>query len=199
MKEVVKPNGITLPSGQDVPFGTWLGISVSGISQDERYYSDPHKYDPFRFSRARTEIALMERDKKNGNTNTTTTTATDEAITNEKNVADVDNSMKPIIGKVNDTADRNKLNGSWLSTTTGEFGAFGLGRHSWYVIFSFAFSYFPEAVLAPFLPLSPPPLAAFFNSCRYIYVDKNHKITQPGAMVCIPHYENHCCLYCAQL
>lgn len=84
MKEVVKPNGITLPSGQEVPFGAWLGISVSGISQDERYYSDPHKYDPFRFSRARTEIALMERDKKNGNTNTTTTTATEKRLPTRK-------------------------------------------------------------------------------------------------------------------
>ena len=102
----------------------------------------------------------MERDKKNGNTNTTT--ATDEAITNEKNVVDVDNSMKPIIGKVNDTADRNKLNGSWLSTTTGEFGAFGLGRHSWYAIFSFAFSYFPEA--CQLIPCWPSSLLSFLRS-----------------------------------
>lgn len=161
MKEVVHPNGITLPGGQEVPYGTWLGISVSGISQDERYYSDPHNYDPFRFSRARTEVALMERNKKKNNDNhaaianaTATTTVLDKVITNEKNVVDVDSLTEPIIGKVDDTADCDKLDGSWLSTTSEDFGAFGLGRRSWYVVFfPFSFSYFSELVLAPFLPL----------------------------------------------
>lgn len=60
MQEVVHPNGVTLPDGQKIPRGAWLGISLTGISHDERYYPDPHTYDPFRFSRARTEIALME-------------------------------------------------------------------------------------------------------------------------------------------
>lgn len=142
MKEVVQPNGVTLPSGQEVPFGVWLGVSISGISQDERYYPDPHKYDPFRFSRARTEVALLERNKRNGNDNNTATTpataattATDKVITNDKNGVDVDSLTEPIIGKADDTADRNKLNGSWLSTTSEDFGAFGLGRHSWYLVF----------------------------------------------------------------
>lgn len=161
MKEIVHPNGITLPGGQEVPFGAWLGISISGISQDERYYSDPHNYDPFRFSRARTEVALMERNKKNSNDNhaaittaTAATTVLDKVITNEKNVVDVDSLTEPIIAKVDDTADCNKLDGSWLSTTLEDFGAFGLGRHAWYVVFFlFSFSYFSDLVLAPFLPL----------------------------------------------
>ena len=161
MKEVVHPNGITLPGGQKVPFGAWLGISVSGISQDERYYSDPHNYDPIRFPRARTEVALMERNKKNSNDNhaaittaTATTTALDNVITNEKNEVDVDSLTEPIIGKVDDTADCNKLDGSWLSTTSEDFGAFGLGRHAWYVVFfPFSPSYFSDLVLGPFLPL----------------------------------------------
>ena len=167
MKEVVQPNGITLPGGQEVPFGAWLGVSISGISQDERYYPDPHKYDPFRFSRARTEVALLEKNKKNGNTdhaatttNTTTATikATDKVVTNEKNAVDVDSLTEPIVEKVDDPAARNKLNGSWLSTATEDLGVFGLGRHSWYVggfffLPSFSFSYFSDVILAPFLPL----------------------------------------------
>lgn len=147
MREVAHPNGITLPDGQKVPHGAWLGISISGISRDERYYSDPDKYDPFRFSRARTEIALMKSDKKNGNTDetaattatatTTTTTAkaTDKVISNEKNgVNDDDYSPEPVHGNVNGTATNcNKLDGSWLSTPTEEFFTFGFGKHSWYV------------------------------------------------------------------
>lgn len=69
-------------------------------------------------------------------------------------MVDVDSLTEPIIGKVDDTADCNKLDGSWLSTTSEDFGAFGLGRHAWYVVFfPFSFSYFSDLVHAPFLPL----------------------------------------------
>ena len=210
MKEVVHPNGITLPGGQEVPFGAWLGVSISGISKDERYYPDPHKYDPFRFSRARTEVAILERNKKNGNTDhaATTTTiattkATDKVVSNEKDVVDADSLTETIIGKVDDPAARNKLNGSWLSTTTEDFGVFGFGRRSWYVIFfSFSFSYFSDVVLPPFLPLYAPfpsPRSLFKIPIDVYTLTKKHKITQPGAMVCIPHHENDSRLYRAQL
>lgn len=169
MKEVVHPNGVTLPDGHKIPLGTWLGVSNLGISQDERYYSDPHKYDPFRFSRARTEIALMHGNEKDGNTDctatTVTTTTTDKV---EKNGIDVDHSTEPVIGKVNGTADSNKLNGSWLSTVTEDLGIFGLGRHSWYIHFSFLF-FVSDPVLTP----TPPPFATLFYIYS-IYVDKNH-------------------------
>lgn len=110
MQEVVHKNGVTLPNGQKIPYGAWLGISLTGISQDERFYPDPHKYDPFRFSRARTEVALMDEMKK--------TEVSKEAVGEKIN------------GTVHD-----KPNGSWLSTTTEDFGTFGFGRHSWYVFF----------------------------------------------------------------
>lgn len=67
MKEVVHPNGVTLPDGQKIPHGAWLGVSLSGINHDERYYADPDTFDPFRFSRARTEIALMGKEEKERN------------------------------------------------------------------------------------------------------------------------------------
>ena len=143
MKEVVHPNGVTLPDGQKIPLGSWVGISNLGISQDERYYPAPHKYDPFRFSRARTEIALIEGNEKNGNTGcavtTATTATTDKMGFSEKNGVDADYSTEPVIGKVKGTADRNKLNGSWVSTVTEDFAIFGLGRHAWHVIFSILF------------------------------------------------------------
>lgn len=129
MQEVVHPNGVTLPDGQKIPRGAWLGISLTGISHDERYYPDPHTYDPFRFSRARTEIALME--EKNKNTTIDSATTVTKAAVSEKNGVDVDYSTEPAIGKVDNNTDRNKLNGSWLSTTAEEFGTFGFGRHSW--------------------------------------------------------------------
>lgn len=145
MKEVVHPNGVTLPDGQKIPLGSWVGISNLGISQDERYYSAPHKYDPFRFSRARTEIALIEGNEKNGNTGCAVSTAndaaTDKIAFSEKNGIDADYSTEPVIGKVKGTGDRNKLNGSWASTVTEDFAIFGLGRHAWHVIFLFSLSF----------------------------------------------------------
>lgn len=109
MHEVVHKNGVILPDGNKVCHGTWLGVSVVGINQDERYYADPHKYDPFRFSRARTEAALTMGGTKN--------TDSLNKETGEKLKATVPN----------------KPNGSWLSTAQEEFGTFGYGRHSWSV------------------------------------------------------------------
>lgn len=141
----MQPNGVVLPDGQKIPRGAWLGVSLTGISHDERYYDNPDTYDPFRFSRARTEIAhLMEEDSKNesaassiDNNSASTTILTNSAVSENKGV-DVDHSTEPAIGKkIIDnsngitTTDRNKLNGSWLSTTAEDFGTFGFGRHSW--------------------------------------------------------------------
>ena len=150
MHEVVDPNGVTLPDGQKIPHGAWLGVLLTGVGHDKRYYNDPDTYDPFRFSRARTEIALLplleeedeEEEKKNKK-------CANSAVSESKNGAvdvDVDNySTEPAIGNIDNkssittttttstTTDHpnNKLNGSWLSTTAEEFGAFGIGRHSW--------------------------------------------------------------------
>lgn len=63
MHTVIHKKGVTMPDGQHLPRGALVGVSLADISQDERYYPDPHNYDPFRFSRARSEIALMAKTK----------------------------------------------------------------------------------------------------------------------------------------
>ena len=104
MQQVMHKNGVTLPDGNHVPQGQWLGVSLTGINQDARYYPDPHKYNPWRFSRAREELALK-----------------DETFGSD--------STKPVD---NDKPD-NKPNGSYLSTSEDRFAPFGFGKHSWYV------------------------------------------------------------------
>ncbi|MCJ1347657.1 hypothetical protein MMC31_005885 [Peltigera leucophlebia] len=113
MQQVMHKNGVTLPDGNRVPQGQWLGVSLTGINQDERYYPDPHKYNPWRFSQAREEIAL-----KHGTFGSDST----EPVDNDKPDNKVDN----------DKPD-NKPNGSYLSTSEDRFAPFGFGKHSWYV------------------------------------------------------------------
>lgn len=60
-RQVVPKNGIILPSGHHLPQGAWLGCSALGI-QNERFYAEPEKYDPFRLSKAREEMTARERD-----------------------------------------------------------------------------------------------------------------------------------------
>lgn len=67
MRQVVHKNGITIPSGQHLPQGAWLGCSALGVQNDERFYLEPERYDPFRFSKAREEMAATrESDAGNG-------------------------------------------------------------------------------------------------------------------------------------
>lgn len=62
MQEVIHKMGVTLPDGSHLPQGQWLGVSLKGITLDERFYSDPHNYDPWRFSRAREELKTLGSD-----------------------------------------------------------------------------------------------------------------------------------------
>ncbi|KAK1144796.1 hypothetical protein N8T08_004807 [Aspergillus melleus] len=48
-KEVMQESGLTLPSGQHLPKGTWLGAASMGIHLDDRFYPDAKIYKPFRF------------------------------------------------------------------------------------------------------------------------------------------------------
>jgi cytochrome P450 len=48
-RKVVPKEGVTLPSGQHLPKGTWLGVPVVGIHSDENIYPNAAKYEPFRF------------------------------------------------------------------------------------------------------------------------------------------------------
>ena len=53
MREVVKHDGLTLPEGTHLPRGSLLGVSLVGVHTDERFYSKPNGYDPFRFVRSK--------------------------------------------------------------------------------------------------------------------------------------------------
>lgn len=127
MHEVLSKTGITLPNGPHVPRGAWLGITVTGIHLDERYYPRAHTYDPFRFSRGRAEIAKMEETQKTESTKAACekTRENDEPSTTEAAISE-----KPADSS---KAVESKPNGALLSTSQEEFPAFGFGRHSWYV------------------------------------------------------------------
>lgn len=111
MHEVLPQKGVALPNGPDIPRGTWLGIALTGIQLDERYYPAAHTYDPFRFSHDRAKLTLMEEIQRTEST-------------------------KRIDEKTEDNVSANKLvqdksNGALLSTSQEEFPAFGFGRNSW--------------------------------------------------------------------
>ncbi|KAL3482120.1 cytochrome P450 [Aspergillus californicus] len=48
-REVIHPDGLTLPTGHHLPRGTWVATSALDVNLDERLYADPMRYDPSRF------------------------------------------------------------------------------------------------------------------------------------------------------
>jgi cytochrome P450 len=48
-REVIHPSGITLPSGQHLPRGTWVAASTLDIHNDEKFYPEAQSYKPYRF------------------------------------------------------------------------------------------------------------------------------------------------------
>lgn len=66
-REVVPKDGITIPGVSHLPQGTWVATAALSLHMDERYYPEPKKYDPFRFSRGREEDASIS---KGGSTGT---------------------------------------------------------------------------------------------------------------------------------
>ncbi|OXV06042.1 hypothetical protein Egran_06192 [Elaphomyces granulatus] len=60
--KVIPKEGITLPSWQQLPKGTWLGIPVVGIHSDENIYPNAAKYEPFRFCNRKPGEELDEKD-----------------------------------------------------------------------------------------------------------------------------------------
>lgn len=69
---------------------------------DERYYPNPQQYEPWRFSRARDQLAIFRSGSGSGSDST----------------------------KENSTDD-DKPNGGWLSTVDERFATFGFGKDSW--------------------------------------------------------------------
>jgi cytochrome P450 len=49
MKMVVAPEGVTLPDGSHIPYGTKVGVSGYSVHHDEELYASALEYDPFRF------------------------------------------------------------------------------------------------------------------------------------------------------
>ncbi|KAF2097882.1 cytochrome P450 [Rhizodiscina lignyota] len=60
MKMVVKREGVTIPSGEHLPYGSKVGVTAYGPHHDESIYPQAFKYDAFRFSRAIEDPALFE-------------------------------------------------------------------------------------------------------------------------------------------
>jgi cytochrome P450 len=115
-KEVIAPEGITLPDGTHVPQGVKIGVSSFTIHHDASIYSDPWSFDPFRFSRpCKEDIEDMKQDY-----GVEVQAAPGEAngIPNHKNEA-----------LVSKTAEVKK--GPTLVTTSAEFMGFGHGRWAW--------------------------------------------------------------------
>ncbi|KAE8317184.1 cytochrome P450 [Aspergillus transmontanensis] len=47
--EVMPKEGVVTPSGHHLPQGTWISVPTWAIHHDERLYSEPDRYDPYRF------------------------------------------------------------------------------------------------------------------------------------------------------
>lgn len=101
MREVMPKDGIELPDGRNLPQGTWVGVSVPGVHSDNRFYSNPDNFEPFRF--AKRDLVTTETQKtpiiENDGINT---------------------------GKA--SSDRKHVG---LATTSDIFLGFGYGRSAW--------------------------------------------------------------------
>jgi hypothetical protein len=49
MKKVVVKEGVTLPSGEHLPYGAKVGVTAYAIHHDESVYRNAYEYDAFRF------------------------------------------------------------------------------------------------------------------------------------------------------
>ena len=57
IRQVLQRRGIDLPDGHHIPQGAWLAAPLVGIHHDERFYTNPEKYEPFRFAKAAKETS----------------------------------------------------------------------------------------------------------------------------------------------
>lgn len=149
MQQVMHKNGVTLPGpdGSHIPQGAWLGVSLTGITMDQRFYPNPQQYDPWRFSRARDQLAaaallrLKEEEEGvgggGGKSQTFGSGSGSDSTTNEKTFTTTtattvgSSSSNDNDNDINNKSDDKKLNGRWLSTVDESFATFGFGKHSW--------------------------------------------------------------------
>jgi cytochrome P450 len=59
MKMVVAREGVTLPDGTHLPYGTKIGVTAYAIHHDEATYTGAYVYDAFRFSRPSKDAARL--------------------------------------------------------------------------------------------------------------------------------------------
>lgn len=111
MREVVKKDGVRLPNGQTAPKGAWLATPAVAIHFDERFYPDPERYDPFRFT-----------------PHTARYTGSIDPAANTQTIATESQQVIP------PSDPKHRGLSTSLSTATPTFLGFGYGRHSWYVL-----------------------------------------------------------------
>ena len=56
LREVVPKDGVTLPSGHQVPKGGWVAVCMVDVHHDDRFYLKPDEYHPFRFARKNEQV-----------------------------------------------------------------------------------------------------------------------------------------------
>jgi cytochrome P450 len=66
---VTNRRGLKLHNGQVIPYGTTTAVRAYNINTDPKLYPNPHKFDPFRFSRLR-EVRGSELKYQHGSTST---------------------------------------------------------------------------------------------------------------------------------
>lgn len=66
LREVAQKDGVTLPNGTHLPKGAWIGTPMLSVHYDERFYSDPEEYKPFRFERSQGQATLASAEIERG-------------------------------------------------------------------------------------------------------------------------------------
>ena len=81
LREVVQREGMTLPDGTHLPNGAWVGAPMQSVHFDERFYSDPEEYKPFRFDRSMGQASMASDNASENRKNTSLVTTSDTFMT----------------------------------------------------------------------------------------------------------------------
>jgi cytochrome P450 len=74
MKKVIAPEGVRIPSGEHLPYGSKVGVTSYAIHHDESIYKDAYTFDAFRFCKS---PEGRECDSKESHTSTSMVTSAD--------------------------------------------------------------------------------------------------------------------------
>ncbi len=81
LREVVQKEGVTLPDGTHLPNGAWVGVPMQSVHFDERFYSDPEEYKPFRFDRSMGQASMVSDQASENRKNMSLVTTSDTFMT----------------------------------------------------------------------------------------------------------------------